>query len=53
MQNVLLNEGMRIIMEKMDILFMFKKIYRDEKMKENYAFKDEAIIMPDKCQQHL
>ena len=40
-------------MEKMDILFMFKKIYRDEKMQENYTFKDEAITMSNECQQKL
>ncbi len=52
-QNILLNEGMRIIMEKMDILFMFKKMYRDDKIQENYVFKDEAIIMSDECRQHI
>ena len=44
---------MRIIMEKMDILFMFKKMYRDDKIQENYVFKDEAIIMSDECRQHI
>ena len=53
LQNLLLNEGMKIIMEKMDILFMFKKIYRDEKMQENYTFKDEEITMSNECQQKL
>ena len=52
-QNILLDEGMRIIMEKLDILNMFKKIFRDEKMQENYDIKNEEILMSDKCKQDI
>ena len=53
MQNILLDEGMRIIMEKLDIRFLFKRILRDEKIQENYDFKDERINMSDECKQKL
>ena len=52
-QNILLDEGMRVITEKLDILNMFKKIFRDEKMQENYDIKNEEILMSDKCKQNI
>jgi len=52
-QNILLDEGMRIIMEKLDILNMFKKMIRDEKIQENYDFKNEEINMSQKCKQNI
>jgi hypothetical protein len=45
LQNILLNEGMRIIMEKMDILYLFKRIMNKEKEPQ----KIEILKMSDKC----
>ena len=47
-QNILLDEGLRIITEKLDILNMFKKMFRDEKMQENYDFKNEEMNTSEK-----
>jgi len=47
-QNILLDEGMRIITEKLDILNMFKKMFRDEKKQENYDFKNEEMNTSEK-----
>jgi len=37
-QNLLLDEGMEIIMQKLDILYIFKKIVREEKMEKILAY---------------
>ena len=46
-QNILLDEGMNIISEKMDIFNMFKKIYKDEELQEK--IKNRNIEMSDEC----
>ena len=45
-QNVLLNEGMRIISNKLDIFNIFDKLYRDEKIHEKLR-RHEVIEMTD------
>ena len=52
-QNILLNEGMRIIMEKLDIIFLFEKIHKDDEIQKNYHFKEDYIKMSDECKQKL
>ena len=52
-QNILLDEGMRVITEKLDILNMFKKMVRDEKIQENYDFKNEEMNMSEECKQNI
>jgi len=52
-QNVLLDEGMKIIIEKLDIMNLFKKIYRDEKLQEKLDDNDEYIEMTDECKTKL
>ena len=47
-QNVLLDEGMNIISEKLDIFNIFDKLYRDEKIHEKFI-KNEIIEMSDEC----
>ena len=47
-QNVLLDEGMRIINDKLDIFNIFDKLYRDEKIHEK-LLKHEFIEMTNKC----
>ena len=51
-QNVLLNEGMCIITDKLNIFNIFDKLYRDEKIHEKLR-KHEAIEMSDKCKARL
>ena len=48
MYNYLLDEGMRIIKEKMDIFYIFNKMYKDEEITENETIK-KTIEMSDKC----
>jgi len=52
-QNILLNEGMKLIMEKLDISNLFKNIYHVENIKENFNNKEEVIEMSDKCKNNL
>ena len=51
-QNVLLNEGMCIITDKLNIFNIFDKLYRDEKIHEKLV-KHEVIEMTDKCKAKL
>jgi hypothetical protein len=45
MENILLDEGMRIIIEKLDIINIFKSLYRDDMgLKE-----EKVIIMSNNC----
>ena len=53
MQNILLDEGMRIIAEKLDILFLFRKMYRIDKFQEQIEYKDEIINMSEKCKNQI
>ncbi len=52
-QNILLKEGMKLIIEKLDILNLFKNIYHVENIKENFRTKDEIIEMSDECKNNL
>ena len=52
-RNVLLDEGMRIIMEKMDILYMFKKIIKEDKIQEKLDINNIQIDMSDECKQNI
>ena len=52
LNNYLLDEALKIIVEKLDILNIFRKLYRDEKIQEQ--FKVENIIdMSDECKQNI
>ncbi len=52
MQNVLLDEGMKIITEKLDLMNIFKKLYREEKLQEKENISD-VIEMSDECKKNL
>ena len=52
MQNILLNEGLKIIKKKLDILNLFKKIYKEEQNQENIN-RQNTIKMSDKCKKKL
>jgi len=51
-QNVLLDEGIGVISNKLDVFNIFDKLYRDEKIHEKYM-KHEVIEMSDKCKANL
>jgi hypothetical protein len=50
-QNILLNEGMKIIIEKLDILNIFKKMNLLDKTQDKNM--DEAIDLSDECKKCL
>jgi hypothetical protein len=51
-QNILLNEGMKLIIEKLDLLNLFRTIYRDEKI--HLKIKNEDLIDMSKiCKKSL
>ena len=47
-QNVLMDEGMEIIVENLDILNVFKKLYNLNKLEESFKL-NEIFDMTDKC----
>ena len=53
LQNVLLDEGMKVITEKLDIMNFFKKLYRDEKLQEKDIILHDSIEMSDECKEKL
>ena len=52
MHNYLLDEGMRIISEKIDIFNIFDKMYKDEEITEKIVI-NKTIEMSDKCKLQL
>ena len=52
-QNVLLDEGMKVITEKLDIMNLFKKLYIDEIIQEKVKIKDVKIEMSEECKENL
>ena len=52
LQNVLLDEGMKLIVEKLDLLNLFRTLFRDEKNNNNVA-NQEIIKMSDKCKNKI
>ena len=53
MQNILLGEGMEIIMQKLDIISIFKKIVRGEKMEKSLGLLSIEYDMTDEGKQKL
>ena len=51
-ENVLLDEGMNIIKEKLDIFNIFDKVYRGEKIHEK-LIRQEILEMSDECKKKL
>ena len=45
-KSILIEEGIRIVKEKLDILYLFRKLLRDENIKDKFA-------MSDKCKQNI
>ena len=52
MQNVLLDEGMKLIKERLDLLNLFRTIYQEEKINLNFAT-TEYIKMSDECKKKI
>ena len=51
-ENILLDEGMNVIKEKLDIFNIFDKIYRSEKIQEK-LIKEEIFEMSEECKKKL
>ena len=51
LENTLLDEGMNIVTGQLDILNMFKKMYKDQSIQEK--FKQEPIQMSDECKMNM
>ncbi len=51
LRNALMDEGMKIIVEKLDIMNIFNRVYKDEKIQERMNFED--IEMSDECKQKI
>jgi hypothetical protein len=51
-ENILLDEGMNLIKEKLDIFYIFDIIYRSGKIHEKLV-KEEIFEMSDKCKKKL
>ena len=52
-QNILLDEGMKVITEKLDIMNLFKNLYRNEIIQEKEINQEEIIEMSDNCKVNL
>ena len=52
-QNILLDEGMKIITENLDIMNLFRNLHRFEKMKDKDNTKDDIIEMSEECKINL
>ena len=52
LQNVLLDEGMKIIVQKLDLLNLFRTLFRDEKNNINFA-NQEIIKMSNNCKNKI
>ena len=49
----MLEEGNRIIKEKLDVLNIFKKLFYEEQIQRNFKYTKSEINMSDNCQQKL
>ena len=52
-ENVLIDEGMKIITEKLDLMNLFKILYKEEKNQTIIQKKFEVIDMSEKCKYEL
>ena len=53
MNSFMLEEGLYIIRERLDILNIFKKMYYEEQLEEQFKIKQNEIKMSDSCKQKL
>ena len=51
--NILLDEGMTLIMEKLDIRYLLKKIFKNDIIQENYDFKNMELKMSDESKERI
>ena len=52
-ENVLLDEGKRLIVENLDIINIFKRLYKDKEKEKDITTKDQIIKMSDICKNRL
>jgi hypothetical protein len=51
-QNVLIDEGMNLFTEKLDVINIFSKLMKIEDF-ENFSHKEKEIVMSDECKKRL
>ena len=51
--NYVLNEGLNIIGQRLDIINIFKKLYYDEKVQKYYVKQIEELPMSDECKEKI
>ena len=51
-QNILIDEGMNIFSEKLDVINIFSKLMKIEDF-ENLAYREKSIEMSDECKKRL
>ena len=51
--NYVLNEGLNIIGQRLDIINIFKKLYYDEKVQKYYVKLTEELPMSDECKEKI
>ena len=51
--NYVLNEGLNIIGQRLDIINIFKKLYYDEKVQKYYVKQTEELPMSDECKEKI
>ncbi len=49
LQNILLNEGMNVIIEKLDVINIFRIICSNDEIKDNYELNNDIIQMSNEC----
>ena len=52
LKNALLDEGMKLIMERLDLLNLFRTIYKEERINLNFE-REEFIKMSDNCKKNI
>ena len=52
LQNILLDEGMKLIIEKLDLLNLFRTLYREEINNNNFV-NEEFVNMSDNCKKKI
>jgi len=51
--NTLLDEGMRLIVEQLDVLNIFRKLYIEAKREKELKEKSVKVEMSDECKKNL
>ena len=53
LNNILLDEGMNLIIDQLDIFNVFQKLYKETRRERILNEKTIKVLMPDECRQNL